>query len=59
MEVLKEFYTVREVAEALNVLPDTIRKWINDGKLQATKFNRSFIISKEEAERVIKERKGA
>lgn len=59
MKELKDFFTVKELAEALNVLPDTVRKMINDGRLHATKFNRSYIISKEEAERLIKERKGA
>ena len=35
----KPFYTVREAADLLGRTPYTIRRWIRDGKLEATKPN--------------------
>lgn len=55
---LKDFYTVKDLAELLNMLPQSVRRLINAGKLEATKLNGSFIIKKEAAEKLIKEKGG-
>lgn len=36
-------YTVKEVANKLNVQEQTIRKWIKDGRLPAVKLNGTTI----------------
>lgn len=33
-------YTVKEIAELLNTNPETVRRWIRDGKMQAVKTTR-------------------
>lgn len=58
MEAAKEFYTVKDICEALDVLPDSLRQHIRAGKLKALKINGSYIIDREEAERFIAERSG-
>lgn len=55
---LKDFYTVRELAALLNVLPQNVRRLINEGKLKADKLSGAFIIPKDEAERLIEEKGG-
>lgn len=56
MEELKNFYTVRELADAIDVTPDTVRTLIRTGKLKASKFNGAYIIDREAAEAIIKQR---
>ena len=58
MELLKDFYTVKELAELLNILPKSVRRLITEGKLEATKLNGSYIISKAAAEQLIEKRGG-
>jgi len=33
---MKEYYTVKETAKLLNVKPNTIYRWIKEGRLEAT-----------------------
>lgn len=40
-----EVYTVQEVAEKLKVDPETIRRYINDGKLKASKLGNRYRIT--------------
>lgn len=45
-----KYYTIREVAVILRFKERTIRQWIRDGKLKASKYDRSgkwFISDKE------------
>lgn len=52
----KDFYTVKELSEVLNVLPDNIRRHIKRGNIQAAKVNGSYIIYKADAERFLQAR---
>lgn len=56
METLKDFYTVKELAALLNLIPDTIRQRIKKGTLKAVKLNGAYLIEKAEAERVLAEK---
>ena len=58
MEVLKDFYTVLEVAKLLGINAQSVRKRIKSGTIKATKLNGAYLISKEEVERVV-DKKGA
>lgn len=51
-----DFYTVRELADALNLTPDAVRRYIYAGTLKAKKFNGAYIIDRETAEEFIKKR---
>lgn len=52
----KDFYTVRELADVLNVTPETVRNFIRTGVLKASKFNGAYIIARAEAEKIIEQR---
>lgn len=56
MEELKNFYTVRELADAVKLTPDMVRRYIYSGKIKAEKFNGAYIIPKTVAEEFIKAR---
>ncbi len=43
----RQYYTVRETANMLNLAEATIRKWIRDGKIKAVKLGRGYIINVE------------
>ena len=55
MELMKEFYTIREAADLLGVHYQSIRAWIKEGKLRAVKVKRTVRISKEALQDLIKE----
>lgn len=38
------FYTIQEVAEMLKVEPDTISKWIQSGRLNASRLSGSKMV---------------
>lgn len=40
-----KLYTVRQAAEELNVTPQTIRTWINQGKLKAQAVGRCILLT--------------
>lgn len=56
MELLKDLYTVKDVAELLNLTEPGIRANIKSGKLKATKFNNSYIITKADLESFLEDR---
>jgi len=43
----RQYYTVRETANMLNLAETTIRKWIRDGRIKAVKLGRGYIINVE------------
>lgn len=43
-----EVYTVQEVAEKLKVDPETIRRYIKDGTMQASKLGNRYRITEED-----------
>jgi excisionase family DNA binding protein len=42
---LQKYYSIQSVAEALDVSPRTVRRWIANGDLIATRINRVVRIS--------------
>ena len=40
-----KFYTIPEIAEALNVTPQTVRAYIKQGKLQGQRIGRPILIT--------------
>lgn len=48
MELLKDIYSVKDVAELLELTEGSIRVSIKKGKLKATKFNGAYIITKQD-----------
>lgn len=55
---LKDYYTVKELAALLNMLPQSVRRLINEKQLKATKLNNIFLIKKEDAAELIKSKGG-
>lgn len=56
MSINEKYYTVQELAEKLKLTDEAVRAKIRAGKLKASKFNGAYLIEKDEAERLIKER---
>lgn len=56
MSINEKYYTVAELAEIIGLTDESIRVLIRRGKLKASKFNGAYLIDKEDAERLIKER---
>ena len=49
-------YTIKQVAQELQVHPHTVRRWIRQGKLKVLRFgHRTVRITQEELERIRKE----
>jgi excisionase family DNA binding protein len=46
---------VREVARRFEVTEGTIREWINSGRLSAIKIGKSWRVSSEDVEQVLRE----
>ena len=46
------YYTIAEAAELLKLHPQTLRRWIREGKLPARRFGRQFRLTLEDIERV-------
>jgi excisionase family DNA binding protein len=40
-----KFYTIQEIATALNVTPQTIRAWIKRGKLKGQRIGRPILVT--------------
>ncbi len=47
----KTYYTVAEAAKMLKLHPQTLRRWIRQGKLQAKRFGQQFRLCLEDIER--------
>jgi len=50
-----KFYTIPEVAEALNVTPQTIRAWIKQGKIKSQRIGRPILITENNLKEFLKE----
>lgn len=50
MELLKDLYTVKDVAALLDLTQDAIRALIKRERIKATKFNGAYIITKQDLE---------
>lgn len=53
-----EMFNIHETAAVLRVHPETLRRFIREGKINAYKIGRRKLISKEEMEKFIKKCKG-
>ena len=53
----KEFYTVSEAAQVLGFKEQTIRSYINIGRIQAEKIFNSTVISKEQIDKLLDKQK--
>lgn len=50
----KKYYTVKEVANMLSLAEITIRKWMQDGKINYVKIGEASRIPIEEIKKIIK-----
>jgi excisionase family DNA binding protein len=48
-------YKVGEVADALGVTDETVRRWITEGRVQASRIGREYLIRAAELERLLQE----
>lgn len=54
-----EFYTVDELAKLLKLHPETIRRYLKKGKIEASKMGKRYRISDEDLKRFLEESKGS
>ncbi len=55
-EILNDYYTHKQAAEALGVTKKTLWKWIRSGKLEGHRIAREVLIEKAEVNRLKEER---
>ena len=55
---LPRFFTVFDIAAALGVEPDTVRKWESNGELRATRIGRLVRFTAADVETFIRNRVG-
>ncbi len=53
----KDYYTPQEIADKLNLKPDTIREYIRRKELPAYRFGRDYRIKKDDYEEWLKKRR--
>lgn len=51
----ERFYSPNEISEKFNLKPNTVRKWINEGKLKAIKLGDIWRVSETSLQEFIKE----
>lgn len=49
-----KFYRIPEVAEALQVTPQTVRTWIKEGKLRSQRIGRPILITEKNLREFLK-----
>jgi excisionase family DNA binding protein len=54
-EYLKEFYTLEQLSKELNINIQTLRKFIKEGKLTASKVGTRYIVSRDAIRQLLKE----
>lgn len=55
---MTEYLTAKQIAEALNVHPVTVRRWIKEGRLKAIRpGSRNYRVAKSDFEAFLKERR--
>jgi excisionase family DNA binding protein len=50
----EKFYSPKEIADHFNIKPDTVRKWIKQGKIKAIKLGDIWRISETDLNKFIK-----
>ena len=53
----KDYYSTKEVAELTGLTDTTIRSYIYRGQIEATRFDRVYMITQEALDKWLKERK--
>ncbi len=53
MQEMREFLTVREVAQPLRITGQTVRRWIQSGQITAQKVGRDWVIPTSELDRLL------
>lgn len=56
--MIERYYTTDEVAAICRVTVETVREWIKDNKLVATKRGRAYLISQTDLKRYLEARHG-
>lgn len=51
-----EWLSVDDIAKELNIHPDTVRGWIRERKLRATKLGRDYRIKREDLDKFLEAR---
>jgi excisionase family DNA binding protein len=51
--------TVMEVADRCGVNPETVRRWVREGKLAARRFGNTLFVSTEAIEKMVREKRAA
>jgi len=54
---MSRMMTLREVAERLGLHINTVRRYIEEGKIPVVKFDKAMRVEKEDLEKFIRERK--
>ncbi len=49
-----KFYTIPETAKALQVTPQSIRAWINEGKIKSQRIGRPILITENNLKEFLK-----
>lgn len=52
---MNQILTINQVAELLHVHPHTVRKWIFEGKLRASKPERKYLITSDAVTDLLKQ----
>lgn len=56
---MKTYYTVKDAAEALHMSVRQVREYIKQGRIEASKVGRSYLIEESELARFVDSCKGA
>lgn len=56
--MIEVFYTTDEVARICRVTVWTVREWIKDNKMSATKRGRAYLISETDLKKYLEEKHG-
>lgn len=55
--ILKEFYTLEQLSKEINIAIPSLRKFIKEGELKASKLGTKYVISREDIKKWLEENK--
>lgn len=55
---METYYTLKEASEVVHIGVRTLREYVKDGKIKASKVGRSYLVGETELDRFIKSREG-
>lgn len=53
--ILKEFYTLEQLSKEINIAIPSLRKFIKEGELKASKLGIKYVISREDVKKWLEE----